>query len=81
MIDKWDIKHILLNLETLKAEYDSSLMSFSYFNKHELVKHKREMKKKIYSVKGYETRKDKIWMYLNGDTDRLTIDYLISMQK
>ena len=81
MIDKWDIKHILMNIEALKDEYSSTLTSFSYFNKHALVEYKREMKKKIYSLKGYETRKDKIWMYLNGDTDRLTIDYLISMQK
>lgn len=81
MIDKWDIKHILLNIEALKTEYDSSLMSFSYFNKHELVKYKREMKKKVYSIETLDWRKDKIWSYLNGDIDRMTVEYLLNTPK
>ena len=48
--EKWDFKHILLNLEALKLEYNRVLMSFSYFEKKESIKYQREIKNKIYSL-------------------------------
>ena len=82
MFDKdLDFKHILLNLEALKLEYNRVLMSFSYFNKKELIKWQKEVKNKIYSLNVVEWRKDKIWLYLNGDIDILTVKYLLNDHK
>lgn len=63
----WNYKQILMNLKTLRHEYQDVLASFSYFQLHEKVIWVYEIKDAIYSLPFETWKKDRIWEYLNQD--------------
>lgn len=67
-IDKnWSFKDIVLNLWTLRGEYYTILASFSYFETHEKVEFIKQLRNDIYSLNFDESKKDKIWDFMNGN--------------
>ena len=82
MIDNsWNIQDIILNIEAIRSFYNTSCASFSYFDKHSMLKFKYNFKKSIYSLNMTESQKDKIWQYINGDELGEPLEYLIKKRK
>lgn len=77
----WTIQDVILNIEALKSFYLTSSASFSYFDKHSMLKFKYSFKKSIYSLNMTESQKDKIWQYINGDELDEPLEYLIKKRK
>lgn len=68
---------IILNIKTLKENYNSSLASFRYFEKKQLIEYKKRIRNNVYSLQFEEWKKDKIWNFLNGFEEFETLENLI----
>lgn len=74
--EKWDFKHVVIYAKAIKKTYKETLSSFSYFNKKDLVKYKREMKEYLYGLDAKQWQKDHIWNYFNDLAPKPSIYYL-----
>lgn len=68
---------VILNIKTLKENYNSSLASFRYFEKKQLIEYKKNIRNNVYSLQFEEWKKDKIWNFLNGFEEFETLENLI----
>lgn len=59
-------KEILLQIETIKSQYQEVLLSFSIFEQDKKILFIKQMKKQIYSLNFDEWRIDKIWNFINN---------------
>ena len=77
MIDeKWDFKHVVVYAEAIKKTYKGTLSSFSYFNKRDLVKYKRQFKRSLYSKSAKDWQKNRVWDYFNDLAPKPSLYYL-----
>lgn len=65
---EWTYKDIIINIETIKSEYQSILLSFSLTNKKDKLKYMDKIKGELYKIHTKEWRKDMIWAYINNET-------------
>lgn len=68
---------VVLNIKTLKENYNCSLASFRYFEKKQLIEYKKSIRNNVYSLQFEEWKKDKIWNFLNGFEEFETLENLI----
>lgn len=68
---------VVLNIKTLKENYNRSLASFRYFEKKQLIEYKKSIRNNVYSLQFEEWKKDKIWDFLNGFEEFETLENLI----
>lgn len=69
ILPSWNYKEVVNNIETIESEYTSTIVSFSCFNLKDKCKYIRQVKDQIYQLKMSETKRNRIWQYLNGDVD------------
>ena len=69
----WTYNEVITFAEALKNQYEEILASFVWQENVAKIKFMWEFKQQIYALKFSEWRRDKIWAYLNGDEDLLTI--------
>lgn len=62
---KLKYKEILLQIETIKSQYQEVLLSFSIFEQDKKILFIKQMKRQIYSLSFDEWRIDKIWNFIN----------------
>lgn len=73
-------KDILLQIETIKSQYQEILLSFSIFEQDKKILFIKQMKKQIYSLSFDEWRIDKIWNFIN-DKETTLMDVFTNGQQ
>ena len=69
----WTYKQAVANLKALKLEYDRVLASFSSFEIKERTRFIYSTRNKFYALQCLEWQKDRMWNYMNGSDDLLSI--------
>lgn len=57
---EWTFKEVVENIEVVKSQTEGIITSFSSFEIKKQVKFKQQLRKKIYSLKFEEWKKDRI---------------------
>ena len=77
----WTYKQAVEHLEALKSQYEEVLASFSSFDIKERTHFIYSIRNQFYALSCLEWQKDRMWNYMNGSDDLLSIIYSASKYK
>lgn len=62
--ENWTYKELVGHIKEIREKYDHICASFKYFETHERVLFKTEIKRRIYAYPFAECRRNNLWAYM-----------------